>query len=189
MKSTLKNMVIVLLTITLLSSAAVGVVYQLTLDPIAKANEAKLNDAIKKVMPPYETLDPEQLIELSEGEAPLKLYVGHNGTAVAGYAIESYSNKGYGGAIKLLVGFTPTGAINKVAVISHAETPGLGAKIVDGESHFVTQFEGKEPSTFKMSVKKDGGDVDAITASTITSRAYTDVLTKAHNELMKIINK
>lgn len=189
MKSTLKNLVVVLLTITLISSAAVGVVYQLTLEPIAKANEEKLNDAIKKVMPPYETLDDEQLIELGANEAPLKLYVGRNGSEVAGYAIESYSNKGYGGTIKLLVGFTPAGAINKVAVISHAETPGLGAKIADGESHFVTQFEGKDPSTFKMSVKKDGGEVDAITASTITSRAYTDVLEKAHKELLKLINK
>lgn len=189
MKSTLKNMVIVLLTITLISSAAVGVIYQLTLDPIAKANETKLNDAIMKVMPPYETLDEKQTVELGAGEDPLVIYTGRNGSEVAGYAVESYSKKGYGGTVKLLIGFTPTGSINKVAVISHAETPGLGAKITEDGSPFVVQFEGKDPQSFKMSVKKDGGDVDAITASTITSRAYSDAISKAHSELVKIINK
>lgn len=189
MKSTLKNMVIVLLTITLISSAAVGIVYQLTLDPIAKANEKKLNDGIMKVMPQYEKLDEVQTLDMGAGEEPLKLYVGRNGSEVVGYAIESYSKKGYGGVIKLLVGFTPDGSINKIAVISHAETPGLGAKISEDASHFVTQFQGKNPANFKMNVKKDGGDVDAITASTITSRAYSDAVTKAHSELLKTINK
>lgn len=182
-------MVIVLLTITLISSAAVGVVHQLTLEPIAKANEAKLNDAIKKVMPSYETLDEKQIIEMGADEEPLTIYTGRNGSEVAGYAIESYSKMGYGGVIKLLIGFTPTGNINKVAVISHAETPGLGAKITEDGSPFVVQFEGKDPQSFKMNVKKDGGDVDAITASTITSRAYSDAVSKAHNELVKIIKK
>lgn len=182
-------MVIVLLSITLLSSAAVGVVYQLTAAPIANAGDNKLNEAIKKVIPNFEKLDKMQLIEMEKGEEPLKLYTARTGSKVVGYAIESYSKKGYGGTIRLLVGFTPKGDINKVAVISHAETPGLGAKISEEGSHFVTQFEGKNPKTFKMSVKKDGGDVDAITASTITSNAYIDVITKAHNELTKIINK
>lgn len=188
MKSTLKNMVIVLLAITLISSAAVGVVYQLTLDPIAKANAEKLENAIKQVMPNFETLEPAQNIDLGNNETPFVLYVAKNGSEVAGYAIETYSTKGYGGIIKLLVGFTPNGDINKIAVISHAETPGLGAKISDAQSHFITQFEGKNPSDFKMSVRKDGGDIDAITASTITSKAYIDAVMKAHAELMKIIN-
>lgn len=187
MKSTLKNMVIVLLAITLISSAAVGVVYQLTLDPIAKANADKLENAIKKVMPPFETLEPAQNIDLANGEAPFVLYIAKNGSEVAGYAIEGYSMKGYGGMIKLLVGFTSKGEINKVAVISHAETPGLGAKISESESHFITQFEGKNPSGSKMTLRKEGGDIDAITASTITSKAYIDAITRAHAELMKLL--
>ena len=187
MKSTLKNMVIVLLTITLISSAAVGVVYQLTIDPIAAANAKKLDNAIKQVMPKYENLEPTKNLDMGEDDAFI-LYTGKNGNDVAGYAIEAYSKRGYSGTLKLLIGFTPNGEINKVAVISHAETPGLGAKIDDSESHFVTQFEGKNPAIFKMSVKKDGGEVDAITASTITSRAYVDAIARAHEELMKIIN-
>jgi len=87
-----------------------------------------------------------------------------------------------------MVGFTPDGTIVGTSVISHAETPGLGAKISDGESHFITQFEGKNPgdSNFKFAVKKDGGSFDAITASTITSRAFIDVLNNAYNAFLNI---
>lgn len=187
MKSTLKNMVVVLLAITLISSASVGVVYQFTLEPIANANAKKLDDAIKEVIPPYETLDKAKDIAIVDSD-PFILYVARNGNDIAGYAIEAYSTRGYSGLIKLLVGFTKSGEINKVAVITHAETPGLGAKITESTSHFVTQFEGKNPSEFNMKVTKDGGDIDAITASTITSRAYSDIIVIAHTELLKIIN-
>ena len=108
--------------------------------------------------------------------------------SVVGYAIEASSSAGFGGNITLMVGFTPDGTIVGTSVISHAETPGLGAKISDGESHFITQFEGKNPgdSNFKFAVKKDGGSFDAITASTITSRAFIDVLNNAYNAFLNI---
>ena len=117
MKSTLTNMVIVLLTVTLISSASVGVVYQLTLEPINAAGKAKLESGIKQVMPKYETLQPADSLDMGEGEDKFVLYVGKNGDEVAGYAMEAYSKKGYSGMVKLLVGFTSNGDINKVAVI------------------------------------------------------------------------
>jgi electron transport complex protein RnfG len=66
-------------------------------------------------------------------------------------------------------------------VISHAETPGLGEKMQKNKSDFSVQFMGKNPADFKLAVKKDRGDVDAITASTITSRAYCDAVQRAYN--------
>ena len=84
---------------------------------------------------------------------------------------------GFGGPIAIKVGFDANGVIWNTKVLSQAETPGLGAKCV--EPSFSDQFKGFDPSQKKLSVKKDGGDVDAITASTITSRAYADGLALA----------
>ena len=77
---------------------------------------------------------------------------------------------GFGGPIVIKVGFDANGVIWNTKVLSQAETPGLGAKCVD--AGFSEQFRGFDPAASKLSVKKDGGDIDAITASTITSRAY-----------------
>ena len=79
---------------------------------------------------------------------------------------------GFGGPIVIKVGFDANGVICNTKVLSQAETPGLGAKCV--EPAFSEQFKGLNPAQTKLAVKKDGGDIDAITASTITSRAYAD---------------
>ena len=116
------------------------------------------------------------------------VYPAKKGEEIVGYAIEASSSAGFGGNITLMVGFTPDGAIVNTSVISHAETPGLGAKISDSESHFITQFQGTNPGdpNFKFAVKKDGGNFDAITASTITSRAFIDVINNAYNAFLNI---
>ena len=87
------------------------------------------------------------------------------------------SSLGFGGPIAVKVGFDVNGVIWNTKVLSQAETPGLGAKCV--EPAFSDQFKGFDPAQKKLSVKKDGGDVDAITASTITSRAYANALQTA----------
>jgi electron transport complex protein RnfG len=84
---------------------------------------------------------------------------------------------GFGGPIAIKVGFDINGVIWNTKVLSQAETPGLGAKCV--EPSFYDQFKGFNPAEKTLAVKKDGGDVDAITASTITSRAYADGLALA----------
>ena len=119
------------------------------------------------------------------GKDTLNLYPGKKDNKVTGIAVET-SAPGYGGDIKLLVGFLPDGTIREVAVLEHKETAGLGDKMLKSKSDWALQFEGKNPATFKLEVKKDGnGDVDAITASTITSRAYCKALQKAYDALMK----
>ena len=113
----------------------------------------------------------------------LYIYTATYKNDTVGYAIETYSNKGFGGQMRLLTGFLPDGTINDIAVLELKETPGLGDKAQ--KTDWAKQFNGKNPATFKLSVKKDGGDVDAITASTITSRAYCDAVQRAYDALGK----
>ncbi len=181
MKSSLRNMVMVLLLISLIASSAVGIVYQLTEEPIEQAKANKVNQAIAEVLPPFTDLSEGKEVDC-EGEI-VKVYTAKSGSEISGYAVETFSKNGFGGMIKLMVGYMSDGTINKIAVVSHNETPGLGDKIEKSKSDFALQFEGKHPDTFRLAVKKDGGDVDAITASTISSRAFIDAVKRANQIL------
>lgn len=174
----------VLLLITLVASASVGAVYQLTIEPIRKSKFEKLNKAIIDVLPEFTSLAPEIKVEI-DGES-ITIYPALNNQDTIGYAIESFSKNGFGGMIKILVGFTANGTIYSTEVISHSETPGLGDKMDLKKSNFPLQFKDKNPATYKLSVKKDGGDVDAITAATISSRAFTNAIDNAYKALQQV---
>lgn len=88
-----------------------------------------------------------------------------------------------------MVGFLPDGTINDIVVVEHNETPGLGDMIEKEKSDFSVQFKNKNPENFELSVKKDGGDVDGITASTISSRAYCDAVDRAYEAFKKMEEK
>lgn len=181
-ESTFINMSVTLFAVCLIASAVLGGVYAVTKAPIEAAQLAKINGAIGGVVPAFDNAPSDEKFEVEVNGKKSVVYPAKNGGEIVGYAIEASTSTGFGGNITLMVGFTPDGAIVKTSVISHAETPGLGAKITESESHFVTQFEGKNPAdpNFKLSVKKDGGSVDAITASTITSRAFCDAVNTAY---------
>jgi electron transport complex protein RnfG len=100
-----------------------------------------------------------------------------------GYAVKTYTDKGFGGHIELMAGFLPDGSIHNVLVLQHKETPGLGTRMTDAK--FSNQFLGKNPATYALRVKKDGGEVDAITAATVSSRAYCDALERGFNTLIQ----
>ena len=160
-KSNLTNMVTVLGLTCLLCSAILGGAYVLTKEPIDAAAAEKTNRAIAQVLPHFTE---------ATYNADGHYYTATEGDALVGYAIES-TVVGFGGPLSLIVGVTPDGVVYNTSVLSHSETPGLGAKCTT-DAKFVDQWRGFDPSIKKLSVKKDGGDVDAITASTITSRAY-----------------
>jgi electron transport complex protein RnfG len=186
--SSLKNMVMTLLAICFVASALLAGVYAITKEPIDAAQIAKTNNAIAKVVPKFDN-DPSADMFTKEIDAKsFNVYPAKLGGEVVGYAIETFSTRGFGGRIILMVGFNADGTINNTAVLSHTETPGLGDKMVEGKSNFSVQFKGKNPADFKLIVKKDGGDVDAITASTISSRAFCDAVSKAY-EVYKICAK
>lgn len=161
-KSNLTNMVLVLGLVCLACSAVLGGAYVITKAPIEAAAAAKTQAAVAQVLPHFEAL---------EYNADDHYYTAKDGEAVVGYAIES-TVVGFGGPLSLMVGVTVDGVVYNTSVLSHSETPGLGAKC-STDAKFMDQWRGFDPAVKKLSVKKDGGDVDAITASTITSRAYT----------------
>lgn len=188
MKSSLKNMVIVLFVVTFVASLSVTAVYEVTKEPIALSKEKKIRDAIAAVVPEFDNNPSETKVIQQDGDEEIVIYTAKKGDEVSGYAIETYTKKGFGGEISLMVGFLSDGTIYRVETLSHNETPGLGNKIERSKSDFSVQFEGKNPEDFKLSVKKDGGDVDAITASTISSRAFCDAVERAY-EVYKTISK
>jgi electron transport complex protein RnfG len=179
MQSTLKNMVLVLFLITLFASGAVAVVYHYTEEPIAAAQAAKTAGAIGEVVPAFDNDIAATKKEVAIDGGTAILYTAEKGGKPIGYAIETFTNKGYSGLITLMVGFLPDGTIQGIRVLQHAETPGLGSNMTEPGNVLTVSFEGKNPAELNMSVKKDGGDIDALTASTITSRAYTDAVDRA----------
>lgn len=186
MESTLKNMVLTLFIITLVSASAVGIVYQITKEPIAQAKAAKITAAIAQVLPEFDNNieESKQVKEIDGGE--VTVYTATKGGEPVGYAIETFTNNGFSGLVKLMVGFLPDGTIKMIEVIQQNETPGLGDKMDRSKSDFAVQFDGKNPADFKLAVKKDGGDVDAITAATISSRAFVDAVDRAYKVLQTI---
>ena len=179
LESSLKNMLISLGGIALVCALLLAVVNALTEKKILKVNETKTARAIARVLPAYEGTTLDTTVTL--GNESFKVHKAMaDDTTVVGYAIET-ATSGFGGPLNLMVGFTPDGRICSTDVISHTETPGLGAKITENSGHFRTQFESRNPAEFNLAVKRDGGDVDAITASTITSRAFTSAVAKAYN--------
>ncbi|MDR2359036.1 MAG: RnfABCDGE type electron transport complex subunit G [Prevotellaceae bacterium] len=181
--SSLKNMVVALLVITFVAAATLGAVYVFTGKPIEAARLAKINKAIAEVTPPFDNNPSDEVREVPVDGRTLRLFPAKKDGALVGIAVETATTKGFSGLITLMVGFLPDGTIYNTAVISHAETPGLGDKIDRSKSNFSVQFEGKHPDNFQLAVKKDGGDVDAITASTISSRAFCDAVERAYKAI------
>jgi electron transport complex protein RnfG len=179
-ESTFLSMVSTLFVITLVAAALLGSVYALTKEPIRLAELKKKNDAIKVVVPGYDNEPSQEVKRIFMDGDSIYLYTARKEGKILGTAVETFTKEGFGGLIKLMVGFKPDGTIIDIAVLKQSETPGLGNKIEKGKSDFSLQFMGKNPETFKLAVKKDRGDVDAITASTITSRAYCDAVARAY---------
>jgi len=178
-ESTFFNMTATLLVVTFLSSAALGFVYEITKEPIAGAKLEKKKAAISEVVPVFDNNPIDEKSEIDFNGGKITFYPAKKEEQLVGTAVETFTNQGFAGMIKLMVGLLPDGTISDIAVIEHLETPGLGNKIEKSKSSFSEQFKGKQPMEFILAVKKDGGDVDAITAATISSRAYCDAVKRA----------
>ena len=175
-KSSFKNMTVCLFAICIVCSSLLAGVYALTKEPIDAAAKAKNEAAIMEVLPAGAvTIEEERTVDFEGSSYTYNLAYDQQGNTV-GCAI-NVAPVGFGGPVVIKVGFDAKGVICNTKVLSQAETPGLGAKCV--EPAFSDQFKGWDPSARKLAVRKDGGDVDAITASTITSRAYADGLALA----------
>lgn len=183
-ESSLKNMLLSLTIITLVASLALALVNNVTKGPIEKVNQEKIANAVAKVLPAYDSYSVDTVsVETPKGEAQMVRYTAVNAAGeLVGKAVESFDDNGFGGRLSAMVGFDAEGNISGYEVLASAETPGLGAKADQwfqkgGKGDVI----GKNPSTDNLTVKKDGGQVDAITGSTITSRAFCRLVATAYN--------
>ena len=149
---------------------ALALVYGVTKEPIAESKRLDKQQKLEEVMPAFDNdpLATEQ--ELSE---TVMGYAGKSGDELSGIGMTSSVNTGYSGYFSIVFGLSKDNTIERVRILESFETPGLGSKA--GESPFIDQFEGR-PADTKFMVAKDGGDIDAITGATITSRAVCDAL-------------
>lgn len=181
LESSFKNMLLSLVTICVVAATALAGIYLLTKDQIQKQQQEKQQQAILNVLPAgVEIAAPETIDGMVIYRATL------NGEA-AGAAVET-SAMGFGGEQKIIVGFDKEGKIFNYEVLEHQETPGLGDHIVEwfknadkpGQNIIGRQATGD----FRVS-KGDGGDIDAITAATISSRAFLKAINQAYNAYAK----
>lgn len=180
-QSTLINMLLSLTVVAVVAAAVLALVSGVTAEPIANAKQAKKEAAIKAVLPEFATLEDK------EAEAhKCHLAYDANGKMV-GIAVESYSDKAFGGRLSVMIGFDAEGSIYGYQVVESAETPGLGAKADEwfqkgGKGDVI----GKNPSTNNLTASKDGGEVDAISGSTITTRAFCDAIANAYQAYLAV---
>ena len=184
-ESTFTSMVVSLLVITLVSGFALGYVNELTIEPKAKAKLERKVNAIKQVLPEFSNNPVEQvkLIKSDKAKDSIEIYTGIMDDMPIGTAVIGSTEKGFSGLIKIMIGFTPDGTIKNIEVLEQKETPGLGTKMKDEK--YLAQYREKNPSDFNLKVTKDGGEVDALTGATITSRAFGEAVQMAYDEFIK----
>ena len=169
------RLIVVLTCICIASAIALAKVYDLTKGPIAHQKRLEVLRAIKAVLPPYDNEPDRDMVKVPMGvdkkgeEIQGVFYRGRKEGRLNGVAFKVNSPEGYGGTIEVMVGLLPDGTVHGMEVLSHLETPGLGAKI--REAKFKDRFKKRSLSNTKWAVKKDAGDIDGITGATISSRA------------------
>ncbi len=184
LKSTLPNMLLSLTVICVVASAVLASVNQLTAGPIAASKTASLEVAVKEVVPAFNNKPTEEsyMASTSDGDS-LRIYPAKKDGELVGVAVESNTHNGFNGEIQIVVGFDVNGKLINYSVQQHSETPGLGSKMqewfrTDKNNQSVI---GRTLTSEGLKVTKDGGDVDAITAATISSRAFLDAINRAYS--------
>ncbi|MDY4160866.1 MAG: RnfABCDGE type electron transport complex subunit G [Prevotella sp.] len=187
LKSNLPNMVGILTTVAVLCGGILAYVNDLTDAPRKEAAQNALNAGIEQVMGGKCKVEkPDTIIRTVDGKN--LTYIAYK--TDKGTAIQSTDPNGFGGNLTVLVGFNNAGDILGYTILETAETPGLGAKadkwfqsVENGGNSEKSSIIGKNPAKNQLRVTKDndGGEIDAITASTITSRAFLRAVQEAYN--------
>jgi len=173
------KVVLVLVIIAAFSAMLLAYVNQITRGPIEENKQLEVKKAIQLVLkglPQYTVPAEPKSMEVDKSSIKYYPATAEDGTIV-GYAIIAMAPNGFSGEFPVMVGINKEGKIIDTYVLEHKETPGLGDQMT--HEHFKAQFRGKDLSGTKWQVKKDGGDIDAITAATITSRAFTASILRA----------
>ncbi len=182
-ESTFLNMFLALFAVTFIAAFTLGFVYELTKEAIKTSKTKAQNEAISKILPDFDRLgDPLKIADGPDRDT-IELYPAYNGGQFIGVAVKTFSKRGFSGLITIMAGIDNSGIFSGYQVLEHAETPGLGSKMDSWFSNDEKPGQciiGKNPELYRFEVTKDGGDIDAITASTISSRAFLDALVKAY---------
>lgn len=196
LKSSLSNMVLSLGLITIVAALLLGGVYVLTKDMIAESENKAQVKAVSEVAPEFDNnpLEEQFVYKANAGtkdSIDIIVYPARKDGQLVGAAVKSISKNGFSGEIEVMYGFNLDGSINNYKVLKHAETAGLGSKM---QEWFRTEkgnqnVLGLNPAKDVMKVKKDGGKVDAITAATISSRAFLDALNDAYRAYVEMQNE
>ncbi len=180
-KQTILSPVITLVTISCLSAYVLGYIHEKTLEPIKAAKDKQELQAISEVVNEFDNnpFSEQMKITTKNKKHKLTMYPARKDGKLNSVAIKSYTNTGFGGRLEIMAGFNVDGSIKTFKVISSQETPGLGSKV--DEPKFKEQFSGFYPAHQIMKVKQDGGEIDAVTAATISSRAVIKALERAYD--------
>jgi electron transport complex protein RnfG len=211
-QSTLVNMILSLTIIAVVSAAALALLNNATKDPIAKAKADKVEIALKEVLPEYDTTKLQKVTlkndkDTTKFDSIICKLAYDASDSLVGVAVESFSEDGFSGHLGVMVGFDAEGNITGYNVLETQETPGLGEKAKnwfkpakydnDGQEmkdngRVVYDLEsprtviGKNPGKNIIKVRKDKGEVDAITAATISSRAFCDAINRAYKAFNEV---
>lgn len=185
LESSFKNMVIALFGVTLIASTSLGLVNDATKATIEKVELDKKTKAIAAVLPAFDQLGEAYKVMPENGKDSIEIYPALNAEGkIIANAVKSYTYSGFSGYIEIMVGIDNSNMVSGYQVLKHAETPGLGSKMGTWFSNADKPNQYLIGRTFPnggLKVSKDGGDIDAITAATISSRAFLDAVNRANS--------
>ena len=184
-ESTFVGMVVSLFVITVVAGLSLGFVNDITVGPKAAAKLERKVNALKLVLEEFDNNPVEDIYMVTSEAAKdsVELYPAFKDGVFVGAAVVGSSEKGFSGLIKIMVGFKPDGSIKNIVVLEQKETPGLGTKMKDDK--YIAQYRDVHPESKDLRATKDGGEIDALTGATITTRAFSEAAQMAYEEYMK----
>ena len=183
-QSSFKNIFLSLTTICLIAGVALSAANKYTAGAIAASKIAQIHNAIKNITPEHDNNPMEEQYKIAvTAKDSIIVYPVKKGGEYVGCAIESFTKEGFSGLIRVMVGFDIDDKLYDYAVLEHNETPGLGSKMEKWfrEDKKRQNIIGHDMTKGLLKTTKDGGDIDAITASTITTRAFLEAINLAYN--------
>ena len=182
--SSVYRIIKIMLVVALISAALLAVCHKVTEQPIKQAQDNLIAEGINQVITSEFNNNPfEEKINIRRDKELFTLYPARKDGYITSIVMKSHSNKGFGGRLDVIVGFLLDGTVSGFQVVKHQETPGLGSKV--NEPTFKKGVIGKNPANENFKVRQDGGEIDAITGATITSRALIDAIQKAYRGYLK----
>jgi electron transport complex protein RnfG len=192
------------------ASGCLSLVYTSTAGAISINQQKRTNEALQQVLPAFDNIPADETVMLESAKGwPIRFYVARQGDEQVGFAGEVVTPEGFSGDVTVMVGLDAEGSVRKVIVTKHTETPGLGTAITDRkrqkkitdffgekieieglpENNWLDQYDGRKANASEWSVVKDGGDVDAKTGATVTSRAVCGAVYAVSDTCLRNLDK